>query len=140
MVLRSDGLEVEAKLAQEKLKLLKTQDRLITAKETLNDLMGREIKAQLTASVSLRSLLEEGNLETAESKALEQNPQVAEAEIDVKQATNARQIAKAQYLPDLNFSIQYTTPIGYTFVPTNIANAGLEFRWEPFEWGAASTR
>ena len=46
-----------------------------------------------------------------------------------------RALAKSQYLPDLNFSIQYTTPIGYSFVPTNIANAGLEFRWEPFEWG-----
>ncbi len=53
----------------------------------------------------------------------------------VKQADNARALAKSQYLPDLSLSLQYTTPIGYTFVPTNIANAGVEFRWEPFEWG-----
>ena len=135
VVLRSDSLEVEAKLAQEKLKLLKTQDRLITAKETLNDLMGREIKAQFRTAAVAPLTPEEGNLETAESKALEQNPQVAEAEIDVKQATNARQIAKSQYIPDLNLSIQYTSPFGYDFVPQNVANAGFEFRWDPFDWG-----
>ncbi|MFZ0704903.1 MAG: TolC family protein, partial [Candidatus Korobacteraceae bacterium] len=63
------------------------------------------------------------------------NPKVKEGEVTIKQADNARALAKSQYLPDLNFSIQYTTPIGYTFVPTKIANAGFEFRWEPFEWG-----
>src|SRR5208337_2463641 len=69
------------------------------------------------------------------AQALEQNPKVAEAAIDVKQATNARQIAKSQYIPDLNLSIQYSSPFGYDFVPTNVANAGFEFRWEPFDWG-----
>jgi outer membrane protein len=77
----------------------------------------------------------EENLDLAEATALEQNPKVAEAVIDVKQATNARQLAKSQYLPDLNLSIQYSSPFGYDFVPTNVANAGFEFRWEPFDWG-----
>jgi|SRR5271165_4582865 len=135
VALKSENLEVKAKLAREQLNLLKAQDKLQTAKETLNDLLGREIKTEFrTAAVAPVTPAEE-NLELAEAQALEQNPKVAEAAIDVKQATNARQIAKSQYIPDLNLSIQYSSPFGYDFVPTNVANAGFEFRWEPFDWG-----
>ena len=135
VALKSEDLEVKAKLAHEQLNLLKAQDKLQTAKETLNDLLGREIKTKFhTAAVAPVTPAEE-NLELAETKALEQNPKVAEAAIEVRQATNARQIAKSQYIPDLNLSIQYSSPFGYDFVPTNVANAGFEFRWEPFDWG-----
>jgi outer membrane protein len=135
VALESDSLEVKTKLAQEQLSLLKLQDKEQTAKETLNDLLGRNINTPFrTAAVGPVSA-EEMDLASAQAKALENNPKVKEGEITIKQADNARALAKSQYLPDLNFSIQYTTPIGYTFIPTNIANAGLEFRWEPFEWG-----
>ena len=135
VALKSEDLEVKAKLAHEQLNLLKAQDKLQTAKETLNDLLGREIKTKFhTAAVAPVTPAEE-NLELAETRALEQNPKVAEAAIEVRQATNARQIAKSQYIPDLNLSIQYSSPFGYDFVPTNVANAGFEFRWEPFDWG-----
>lgn len=135
VALKSENLEVKAKLAREQLNLLKAQDKRQTAKETLNDLLGRELKTEFrTAAVAPVTPAEE-DLELAEAKALEQNPQVAEAVIGVKQATNARQLAKSQYIPDLSFSVQYSSPFGYDFVPQNVANAGFEFRWEPFDWG-----
>ncbi len=135
VALESDSLEVKTKLAQEQLSLLKLQDKEQTARETLNDLLGRNINTPFRAAAVAPVSAEEMDLASAQAKALENNPKVKEGEITVKQADNARALAKSQYLPDLNFSIQYTTPIGYTFIPTNIANAGLEFRWEPFEWG-----
>jgi outer membrane protein TolC len=135
IALESEYLEVNAKLAEEQLTLLKLEDKEQTEKETLNDLLGRDINTPFrTAAVGPISP-EEMDLASAQAKALENNPKVKEGELTVKQADNARALAKSQYLPDLSFSIQYTTPLGYTFVPTNIANAGLEFRWEPFEWG-----
>jgi outer membrane protein len=135
VALKSENLEVKAKLAHEQFNLLKAQDKLQTAKETLNDLLGRDIKTEFHTAAVAPVTADESNLETAETRALEQNPQVAEAEIDVKQATNARQLAKSQYIPDLNLSIQYSSPFGYDFVPQNVANAGFEFRWDPFDWG-----
>lgn len=135
VALKSESLEVKAKLAKEQLNLLKAQDKLETAKETLNDLLGRDLKTAFrTAAVSPISPIEQ-NLEMAEATALEHNPQVAEAEIDVQKANNARQLAKSQYIPDLDLSVQYYSPLGYTFVPQNVANAGFIFRWEPWEWG-----
>jgi outer membrane protein TolC len=135
VALKSENLEVKAKLAREQLNLLKAQDKRQTAKETLNDLLGRDLKTEFRTAAVAPVTPAEVNLELAEAKALEQNPQVAEAVIGVKQATNARQLAKSQYIPDLNFSVQYSSPFGYDFVPQNVANAGFEFRWEPFDWG-----
>jgi outer membrane protein TolC len=135
VALQSENLEVKARLADEELKLLKLQNKQETAKETLNDLLGRDINIPFrTAAVAPITAAEE-DLSKAQVQALAQNPKVLEAELTVKQADNARALAKSDYLPDLSLSVQYTTPIGYTFIPTNIANAGFEFRWEPFEWG-----
>ena len=135
VALQSENLEVKAKLAHEELNLLKAQDKLETAKETLNNLLGRDLNTPFrTAAVSPISPIEQ-NLEMAQATALEHNPQLAEAEIDVQKATNARALARSQFIPDLNISIQYTSPFGYDFVPLNVANAGFEFRWEPWEWG-----
>jgi outer membrane protein len=135
VALQSDSLEVRTKLAQEQLSLLKLQNQQQTAKETLNDLLGRDINTQFNTAAVAPVSADEMDLASAQAKALQNNPKVKEGEITVKQADNARALAKSQYLPDLSFSLQYTSPIGYTFVPTNIANAGFEFRWEPFDWG-----
>jgi outer membrane protein TolC len=135
VALQSENLEVKARLAKEQLDLLKAQDKLITAKETLNDLLGRDLKTQFrTAAVSPASAVEQ-SLATAEATALQNNPKVAEGEIDIRRATNARDLAKSEYLPDLSLSLHYSSPFGYDFVPLNVANAGFEFRWEPWEWG-----
>jgi outer membrane protein len=135
VVLQSESLDVKAKLADEQLKLLKAQDKLATANETLNDLLGRDVDTPFrTAAVAPITEVEQ-SLDVARSTALQHNPKVSEAEIDVSKAVNARDLAKSQYIPDLSLSVQYTSPFGYTFVPQNVANAGFEFRWEPWEWG-----
>jgi outer membrane protein TolC len=60
---------------------------------------------------------------------------VKEAEIDTHRADYDRRLAKAQYIPDVGAAFHYLSPINTQLLPQNIASAGLEFRWEPFEWG-----
>ena len=135
VALKSENLEVKAKLADEQYKLLQYQDKLATAKENLNNLLGRDINTQFRAvNVTTLSPVEE-DLPAAQATALAQNPKVKEAEITVRQADNARREAKAQYLPDLGVSFHYLSPFGVEFVPTNVMGLGLEFNWEPFDWG-----
>jgi outer membrane protein len=135
VVLKSEGLEVEAKLAESKYKLLQYQDKLQSAKETLNNLMGRDINTPFRAVNATELTAIERDLPAAQAKALAQNPKVKEAEITVKQAENAKRFAKSQYLPDLGVSFHYLSPFGVNFVPTNVMTLGFEFSWEPFEWG-----
>ena len=134
VVLKSELLEIEAKLAQEKLSLLKLQDNLATAKDTLNNLMGRDIHTPFGTAPAAELSPAEDNLPTAESKALEQNSDIKEAEITIKQAENMVRQTKAKYLPDLDVSVHYLSPFGVNFVPTNVSGLGLEFSWEPWDW------
>ena len=134
VVLKSESLEVKAKLADEEFKLLQYQDKLASAKETLNNLLGRDINTQFNAVNPTELSAVEEDLPAAQALALSQHPKVKEAEITVKQADNARRQVKSQYLPDLGASFHYLSPFGVNFVPTNVMGAGLEFNWEPFDW------
>jgi len=134
VVLKSESLEVKAKLADEEFTLLQYQDKLASATETLNNLLGRDINTQFRAvNPTELSPLEE-NLPAAQALALGQHPKVKEAEITVQQADNARRQVKAQYWPDLAASFHYLSPFGVNFVPTNVMGLGIEFNWEPFDW------
>jgi outer membrane protein TolC len=64
-----------------------------------------------------------------------QRPEVKEAEIDTRRAEYDRRLAKAQYIPDIGAAFHYMTPFNTAILPQNIASAGFEMRWEPFEWG-----
>jgi outer membrane protein len=134
VVLKSESLEVKAKLADERYKLLQLQDKLATAKENLNNLLGRDINTEFTALNPTELSPVEENLTAAQALALAQHPKVKEAEITVLQADNAKRQVKAQYLPDLGASFHYLSPFGVNFVPQNIMGLGLEFNWEPFDW------
>lgn len=135
VVLQSESLEVKAKLAQEKLELLQDQDKRATAKETLNNLLGRDLYVDFTVAEDKDLSPLEQDLKAAQNIALAKNPTVKEAEIKIDQANTIRRLAKSEYLPDLGLSFHYVSPFGFNFVPTNIMMAGLEFSWEPFDWG-----
>jgi outer membrane protein len=135
VVLESDLLEVKTKLAQERLELLQAQDKLQSAKETLNDLLGRDINVDFTVTEDKVLSQVETDLKAAQATALTQNPKVKEAEIKVQQADTVRRLAKSEYLPDMGISFHYLSPFGVNFVPTNVMALGFELNWEPFDWG-----
>jgi len=135
VVLQSDSLEVKAKLADEQLKLLQAEDKLQTAKETLNDLLGRDINIDFRAAEDKELSPTEQDLKAAQATALAKNPKIKEAEIQIQQADTVRRLAKSEYLPDVGASFHYLSPFGVNFVPTNIMGLGIEISWEPFDWG-----
>lgn len=135
VTLESDLLEVEAKLAQVKLQLLQAQDKLQTAKETLNNLLGRDLETDFTVNEDKQLGPLEQDLKAAQDTALAKNPTVKEAAIKIDQAETVRRLAKSEYMPDIGASFHYLSPFGINFVPTNIMAVGLEISWEPFDWG-----
>ena len=134
VVLKSELLEVQAKLAQTRLSLLKLQDKLATAQDQLNNLMGRDIHTPFRTAPAAALSPAEDNLPLAESTALAQNSDIKESEITIKQAENMVKQARAKYLPDVDVSVHYLSPFGVNFVPTNVAGLGIEFNWEPWDW------
>ncbi len=133
--LNSDSLEVKVKLAQEKYNLVKLRNTLATQKEQLNDLMGRDLQVDFRLQEVPGIAATEGDLHLAQNAALQQRPEVRQAEIAVQKAEYDRRIAKADYIPDVGVALHYLSPFNITVVPQNITTAGIELSWEPFDWG-----
>jgi outer membrane protein len=134
-VLKSSSLDVKAKLAQAKYQVVQLNDTLEIQKEKLNNLLGRDLDTPFKTQRVPPIQLEETNLKLARQTALTQRPEVKEAEIDTRRAEYDRKLAKSQYIPDIGAAFHYMTPFNTAILPQNIASAGFEMRWEPFEWG-----
>ena len=134
-VLKSSTLDVKAKLAQARYQVIQLNNTLLTQKEKLNTLLGRDIDTPFRTQQVPPMEQEETDLRLARSKALTQRPEVKEAEIDTSRAEYDRRLAKAEYIPDVGAAFRYLSPFNTAILPQNIATVGLELRWEPFEWG-----
>src|ERR1700677_1286260 len=134
-VLRSDSLEAKAKLAQSRYQVIQLRDTLQTQKEQLNELLARDLDAPFRTEPVPPITPAEMDLKTARSTALQQRPEVKEAEIDTHRAEYDRKLSRAKYIPDVGAAIHYLDPINTAFLPQNILSAGLELKWDPFDWG-----
>jgi outer membrane protein TolC len=134
-VLKSSSLDVKAKLAQAQYQVIQLNDTLQTQKEKLNNLLGRDLDTPFRTEQVPSIQYEESDLKLARQTALMQRPEVKEAEIDTRRAEYDRKLAKSQYIPDIGAAFHYMTPFNTAILPQNIASAGFEMRWEPFEWG-----
>jgi outer membrane protein TolC len=134
-VLKSDSLEVKAKLAQEELNHLQLGDQLQSQKEYLNDLLGRDIRTEFQTEPAGKITATDVSLAEAQDTALSHRPEIKQAEIAVRQAEYDRRLAKAQYIPDVGVAFHYLSNFNVDVLPRNFASVGLEAKWEPWDWG-----
>jgi outer membrane protein TolC len=136
-VLRSEALEVKARLARERQRLAAAESGLATEREHLNQLMGRDLgtpfrvaqPSELVANARVLSVA------TARVRALANRPEVRKATLRVSQADTARRIAKSQWIPDLTLFASYARNVNYQVIPEQFSIAGLYLTWEPWDWG-----
>jgi outer membrane protein TolC len=138
-VLRSEALEVKARLARERQRLAAAESAVATQREHLNQLMGRDVAtpfrvrtpSELAASASALSL------DAARERALAARPELRQATLRVDQAETARRLARAQWIPDLTLAASYarTAHSGTGVLPNEVATVGLVLSWEPWDWG-----
>jgi outer membrane protein len=134
-VLQSESLDVKAKLAEARYQVVELQNNLQTQKEQLNYLLGRDLETDFTAEEVPPISMKETDLQLAQQTALAQRPEIKEAEINVQRAEVDRKLAKSQYIPDVGVAFHYSSPLNTAILPKNIASAGVEMSWEPFDWG-----
>jgi outer membrane protein len=134
-VLKSDSLQVKAQLAQSRFQLIQLHDTLETQKEQLNELLGRDLDIPFRTEAVPAVTDPEMDMKLARQTALQNRPEIKEAEIDVNRANYDRRLSKAKYIPDVGAALHYTDPFNTEILPQNILSAGLEFKWDPFDWG-----
>jgi len=133
--LKSDSLQVKAKLAQEQYTLVQLRNAWQSRKEDLNDLLGRDIRTRFRAEEVPALSPVEMDLAAAQSLALAQRPEIKQAELTERQAGYNRRLAKAEYIPDVDLGFQYASNFNVNVLPQNVVALGFALNYQPFDWG-----
>jgi outer membrane protein TolC len=135
-ILESDLLGADAQLLKTQNAVSDAKDRVATASERLNDLMGRDIHTRFRLA-SITSA--DGDIDTPEAleaTALQNRPELKKAQLQVWQADYDARAKKAEYIPDVSLAFNYyTTANLQNALPSNIAIVGFQLTWEPWDWG-----
>jgi len=134
-VLKGDSLTVKAKLSQQRYQLLTLRDSLETQKESLNQLLGRDLNAEFSVEVQPLPADAEIDIATAQQEALSQRAEVREARLQTKKAEVEVRRQRAEYIPDFSANFTYLSLPNVSFLPQNVLQAGFLFQWQPFDWG-----
>ena len=130
-----DALDVKARLTRAEYSALTLRNSLITRKEELNQLIGRDIDtAFLLVPVSEATPLET-DLAVARGRALSRRPEITGGQLRIKEAEYAIKMKQAEYIPDVNLVLRYFSPVTADTLPKHIAYAGIELSWDVFDWG-----
>jgi len=135
VALRSDSLDVQFRLAQEQLTKTTYENTRAAQKEQLNQLLGRDVRTDFVVEPVTSLTVSEIDLTAARTRALESRPDVREARLKVDQADLDRRAKKAERIPDLSVAVSYSSYFNIDVMPTNLATAGVQLKWEPFDWG-----
>jgi outer membrane protein TolC len=138
VALRADGLEVKARLAAEEYDMAAVRGDLQTSREKLNWLLGRDLSHAFEVAAVPEAALEEVVLDAAVARALARRPDLAQARLAVVQAETDRRLKKAEWIPDVSLALTYYSFVNVDLLPKNLAQVGVQVRWEPFDWGRKS--
>ncbi len=136
VVLKSDHLQVQTRLAKAEYEALDLANRLSTQKEQLNKLLGRDVLTDFSVGPVAEATIFEHDISSSRRRALEQRPELSEARLKIKQARLDKRLKKSEYIPDV--SVGFTSLSLRNFdevVPKNVASVGVVMSWEPFDWG-----
>jgi outer membrane protein TolC len=135
-ILESDLLNADAQLLKIQNAISDASDRVASASERLNDLMGRDIHTQFRVAAIGDADTGLDALEGMEARALQNRPDVKKAKLQVQQAGYDARAKKAEYIPDISLAFNYDTTANFeNILPSNLGTVGLALRWEPWDWG-----
>jgi outer membrane protein TolC len=134
-VLKSDTLDVRARLSRQRYQLIKLRDSSKTQKESFNRLLGRDLDLDFSVELEPLPPTEEIELAAAQNLALRQRPETQQARLQTKKAEAEVRRERAEYIPDVSAGVTYAAFPNVSFLPQNFAIAGFAMQWQPFDWG-----
>lgn len=133
-----ESLDVKTRLAKSESDALTLRNTLASRREQLNKLLARDVRNEFRV-VPVPEMSEfETDLPAAQAQALRQRPEVNRAQLQIKYAEYDYKIKRAEYIPDLNLVLNYSSFITSEVLPKSITFVGLQLSWEYFDWGRKS--
>jgi outer membrane protein TolC len=139
VVLKTELMDVQTRLAKAEYELLTVQNSLLTQKEQLNHLLGRDVRTEFAVSSgdeTALAVMRETDLVSARERALANRPEIREAKLRIEQSKLDKRIKKSEFIPDVSLTVNYATTFSYSnFVPRSLSGVGVQVEWEVFDWG-----
>jgi outer membrane protein len=134
VALPADALAVDTRLAETTLNRVKAENAVASLKEQLNVLMGRELGEPLEV-VMPPDAETQVDLAAAQQRAVEQRPEVRDADLKAVQADYRARLTRADRLPDVSVMAGYLGMYNVAVLPRDTLGVGIYLSWEPFDWG-----
>ena len=139
VVLKTELMDVQTRLAKAEYELMTVQNQLLTQKEQLNHLLGRDVRTEFAVSSgdeTALAVMRETDLVSARERAITNRPEIREAKLRIDQAKLDKRIKKSEFIPDVSLTVNYATTFSYSnFVPRSLSGVGVQVEWEVFDWG-----
>ncbi len=136
VLLKANALEVKTRLAKAEYESLSLTNHLATQKERLNELLGRDPAVEFKVAPVPDPNEAIVDLAFARRLALARRPEIAEANIRVRQAELDRRLKKSEFIPDVSVGLTVLTLRNFDpVIPRNFAGVNVLLKWEVFDWG-----
>jgi outer membrane protein len=133
-----ESLDVKTRFSKSESDALTLRNTLASQREQLNKLLARDIRTEFRVIPVPEMTQFETDLPAAQAQALRQRPEVNRAQLQIKYAEYDYKIKRAEYIPDLNLVLNYSSFITSEVLPKHITFVGLQLSWEYFDWGRKS--
>ncbi|MGE5220237.1 MAG: TolC family protein [Chloroflexota bacterium] len=133
-----ESLDVKTRLAKTETDALTLRNTRASEREQLNRLLARDVRTEFRVAPVPEMSQFETDLAAAQAQALRQRPELSRAQLQIKYAEYDYKIKRAEYIPDVNLVLNYSSPITSEVLPRNIAFVGLQLSWEYYDWGRKS--
>ena len=135
-------VESRAQSLQAKQELLTTELQLSDLTLQLDDAIGLPLTTELALDPAVPGVQSTCEREECIKTALKSHPEIAAAREEVRKATAAVQLSKADYVPDFSAFARYSYQDNVPFLARNFGTFGVNFEYDIFDGGRrrAATR
>lgn len=128
-------LEAQAKRTSAEQQVALYSNAMTSARMRVNQLLGRDLSEPLEIDLSGESDLLVPTRTDATREAMENRPEVRQAERKLKMATLAYRLRQREDEPDVSLTLTAAKTYAIDVLPEPIVMVGLHMTWEPIDWG-----
>ena len=133
--LDEDAIESRAQALQAKQELLTTELQLSDLTMQLDDVTGLPLTTQLELEPDVPGVRDTCEREECIKVALQSHPEIVAAREELRKASAAVQLAKADYYPDITAFARYSYSNNVPFLAHNFGTFGMELTYDLFDGG-----
>jgi outer membrane protein TolC len=133
--LDEDVIESHAQSLQAKQELLTTELQLSDLTMQLDDVTGLPLTTRLELDPSVPGVRDTCEREECMKVALQSHPEIVAAREELRKASAAVQLAKADYVPDITAFARYSYSSNVPFLAHNFGTFGVELTYDLFDGG-----